>query len=109
MFLEQVMERTIKPSDFLTLSDSVVLDVRRTEDYSNSSETISGSSWKDPAIIDQWIESVPRDRDVVIYCVRGGGVSNSVLDQLLASGVQARYIEGGIEAIKEVGGAIESK
>jgi len=41
--------------------------------------------------------------------VRGGGVSNSVLDRLIADGINARYIEGGVEAYKEAGGMIHKK
>lgn len=40
-------------------------------------------------------------KDVVIYCARGGSVSNSVLDELLNKGIRARFIEGGIEAFKK--------
>ena len=47
---------------------------------------------------------MPKDRDVVIYCVRGGSVSNSVLDRLQAAGIRARYIEGGLEGWKAAGG-----
>jgi len=52
---------------------------------------------------------VPRDRDVVIYCVRGGSVSNGVLDRLQAAGVKARYIEGGIEGWKTAGGEVTAR
>jgi len=45
----------------------------------------------------------------VIYCVRGGAVSNSVVDRLQAAGVKARYIEGGIEAYKAAGGKVVAK
>lgn len=87
----------------------MALDVRRGDDYSASSDIIPGATWHDPAKIDTWIDSVPKDRDVVIYCVRGGSVSNSVLDRLLAEGIQARYIEGGIEGVKSAGGKVAQK
>jgi len=45
----------------------------------------------------------------VVYCVRGGEVSNSVVDRLHAAGVKARFIEGGIEAYKAAGGKIAAK
>jgi len=38
--------------------------------------------------------------------VRGGSVSNSVLDALRAQGLQARYIEGGLEGWKAAGGEV---
>lgn len=104
------MERTIKPEDFAAIADTaLVLDVRRKEDHDASSEAIDGAIWKDPTQIDQWVEALPRNHEVVIYCVRGGGVSNSVVDRLQAEGVQARFIEGGIEGLKAAGGKVATK
>ena len=104
------MERTIKPENFKNIIDSaMVLDVRRKADRETSTDVVPGSSWKDPEQIDQWVGTLPKDQDVVIYCVRGGGVSNSVVDRLQAEGVQARFIEGGIEAYKAAGGKVAPK
>ena len=104
------MERTIKPEDFKTIIDrAMVLDVRRKMDIEASSDAVPGASWKDPEQIDQWIDTLPKNHDVVIYCVRGGSVSNSVVDRLHAAGVNARYIEGGIEGYKAAGGKVASK
>jgi rhodanese-related sulfurtransferase len=36
--------------------------------------------------------------------VRGGSVSNAVVDALQAKGLKARFIEGGLEAWKATGG-----
>ena len=47
-----------------------------------------------------WKNKLDSNKDIVIYCVRGGSVSNSVVDALLAKGLKARFIEGGIEAWK---------
>ena len=104
------MERTLSPEDFKAIADSaMVLDVRRRADLDASNETVPGAFWKDPEHIDQWIGAVPKNHDVVIYCVRGGGVSNSVVDRLHADGVNARFIEGGIEAYKAAGGRVAQK
>ena len=104
------MQRTIKPEDFKVIIDSaMVLDVRRKTDIEASSDTVPGASWKDPEQIDQWIGSLPKNDDVVIYCVRGGGVSNSVVDRLHAEGINARFIEGGIEGYKAAGGKVAPK
>jgi rhodanese-related sulfurtransferase len=46
---------------------------------------------------------------VVIYCARGGSVSNSVVDRLQAEGIKARFIEGGIEGYKAAGRKVVSK
>jgi rhodanese-related sulfurtransferase len=104
------MERTIKPEDLAAIVSTVmVLDVRRKEDREPSSEAIEGAIWKDPTQIEQWVGAVPREHPVILYCVRGGSVSNSVLDRLLAGGVQARYIAGGIEGWKAAGGKVVPK
>jgi rhodanese-related sulfurtransferase len=102
------LARTIKPAK-LDPDATLVFDVRREADYLASSETIPGAMWKNPDKIDAWIGAVPRTLDVVIYCVRGGEVSNTVVDRLQAAGVKARYIEGGIEAYKAAGGKIARK
>ena len=102
------LPRTIAPAD-LDPDATLVFDVRREADYAASTEIIPGAMWKNPDKIDVWIGALPRTLDVVIYCVRGGSVSNSVVDRLQAEGVKARYIEGGIEAWKAAGGKIAPK
>ncbi|WP_018078335.1 rhodanese-like domain-containing protein [Thiobacillus denitrificans] len=102
------LARTIKPAK-LDPDTTLVFDVRRESDYAASSETIPGAMWKNPDKIDAWIGAVPRTLDVVIYCVRGGTVSNSVVDRLQAAGVKARFIEGGFEAYKAAGGKVAAK
>lgn len=82
---------------------------RREADYAASNEIIPGALWKNPDKIDAWIGALPLTQDVVIYCVRGGTVSNSVVDRLQAAGIKARFIEGGLEAYKLAGGKIARK
>ncbi|MDH5444982.1 MAG: rhodanese-like domain-containing protein [Gammaproteobacteria bacterium] len=105
------MLRTVKPEEFMTIKENaaVVLDIRRDSDYNTSDEIIPGASWKDPARIDDWINSVPKEGQVIVYCVRGGGVSNSVVDRLQSDGINAQFIEGGIEGLKDAGGEIVKK
>ena len=100
--------RSIKATEF-NPDTALVFDVRRESDYAASSEIIPGALWKNPEKIDAWIGALPRTMDVVVYCVRGGSVSNSVVDRLQAEGVKARFIEGGIEAWKAVGGKPATK
>lgn len=102
------MNRTITPQDlkaFLVTQDVLLLDVRRKNDFDTEPRKLPGAQWKNPEQMTDWSKALPKDKDVVIYCVRGGSVSNSVLDHLLAQGVKARFIEGGIEAWKAAGGA----
>ena len=102
------LARTIKPSK-LNPDATLVFDVRREADYAASNETIPGALWKNPDKIDAWIGAVPCTLDVVVYCVRGGAVSSSVVDRLQAAGVKARFIEGGFEAWKAAGGKVAAK
>lgn len=104
------MDRTIKPEHLKNaLSGKFILDVRRADDLTASSEQLAGANWKDPSKLDDWAGGLPKDQDIVLYCVRGGGVSNSVVDALQAKGLRARFIEGGIEGWKAAGGEVVSK
>lgn len=102
------MERTIKPQD-LNLAGKHLIDVRRKEDRDASPEQLPGANWHNPNDIAHWSQSLPKDREIVLYCVRGGSVSNGVVDALQAQGLNARYVEGGIEGWKAAGGMTESK
>lgn len=102
------MERTIKPQD-LKLADKHLIDVRRVADREVSSEQIPGATWHNPEQLADWADSLPTDKDIVLYCVRGGSVSNSVVDALQSKGLSARFIEGGIEGWKAAGCATCTK
>lgn len=95
------MARTLTTAELASQRDAVeLLDVRRKADRDADPHGIAGAQWRNPEEIDEWIGELPRDKDIVIYCARGGSVSNSVLDRLLAEGHRARYSEGGLEAWK---------
>ena len=101
------MGRTISPKELKKLRNSspfALLDVRRKSDLDASREKILGATWCDPDLLEEWADKIPKNREVVLYCVRGGSVSNAVVDVLQAKGVQARFIEGGIEGWKAAGG-----
>jgi rhodanese-related sulfurtransferase len=99
------MSRTMTPQAFKEHIGKekgiLVLDVRRDADYEADREMIPGAIKRNPEQVEQWAQEIPKDKDVVVYCIRGGSVSNSVVDKLLAAGVSARYIEGGWEAYKK--------
>jgi rhodanese-related sulfurtransferase len=106
------MSRTITPNDLKPLVEKksvTLLDVRRQNDFAADTVIVPGAQWKNPEQMAEWSKTLPRDQEVVLYCARGGSVSNSVLDHLLGQGVKARFIEGGIEAWKAAGGAITAK
>ena len=73
-----------------------LLDVRRKADFEKSPETIEGAVWHDPENVAEWGKALPKDRELVVYCVKGGSVSQSVADALLESHPEVRFLEGGI-------------
>ena len=104
------MERTIKPQDLkATLDDVTLIDVRRKSDLDNDTSKLPGATWHDPEQIETWAAQLPKEKEVVLYCVRGGSVSNGVLDNLRGKGINARFIEGGIVGWKEAGGEVVTK
>ena len=106
------MSRTIAPNDLKPLVEKksvTLLDVRRQNDFETDQVKLPGAEWKNPEQFANWSAGLPKDREVVIYCARGGSVSNSILDGLLAAGFRARYIEGGIEGWKQAGGVTATK
>jgi len=103
-----MMERTVKVENLKRdFNDKLILDVRRRSDLANSTEQLPGAHWHDPEQIQDWVDTLPQDQDIVLYCVRGGSVSNSVVDALHNKGLKAQFIEGGIEGWKSAGGKIE--
>lgn len=90
--LEQKLARGERP---------VLLDVRRKADRDADPQTIPGAHWQDPEKMQTWSADLPSDKEIVIYCARGGSVSNSVLDHLLGKNLKARFVEGGLAAWKE--------
>lgn len=101
------MNRTITSEELKTLLDThkdvTILDVRRKTDIDAAPESVPDAPWRDPENVDEWSKDLPKDKNVVIYCARGGSVSNKVLDRLLEKKIQARYLEGGIAAWKAAG------
>jgi Fe-Mn family superoxide dismutase len=57
-----------------------------------------------PAALPRWIEELPRDRPIVVYCICGFQVSGSAVIELRRRGYQARALVGGITAWHAIGG-----
>ncbi len=80
----------------LNNKDIQVIDVRRKADFDKSPETIAGAAWQDPEKVEEWSKTIPKDQEVVVYCVKGGSVSQSVADSLQKNHPAVRFLEGGI-------------
>jgi rhodanese-related sulfurtransferase len=88
----------------------LVIDVRKTPAFIAASEMIAGALRRDPAQVDGWAKALPPASAVVVYCVHGHEVSQSVAQKLRDAGISARYLADGIEeGWKQAGGEVMRK
>ena len=87
----------------------IVLDVRRAPAYRESSAMLGGALRRDPEAVGTWLKTLPRASSVVVYCVHGHEVSQNVAKALGAQGINARYLEGGIETWTQQEGPLDRK
>jgi rhodanese-related sulfurtransferase len=82
----------------------LIIDVRRAERFNESSFMLKGALRRNPATVAAWAKTLPAAASVVVYCVHGHEVSQGV-----AKALNARYLEGGLEAWREIGGGLFKK
>jgi len=70
---------------------------------------IAGAMWQDPETVDEWSKALPTTKPVVVYCVYGHEVGQSTAAILRANGIDARFLEGGIDAWKAAGRPLQGK
>ena len=91
----------------------LVIDVRRVPAYRSATDMIDGALRRDPATVAEWSRTLPRARDVVVYCVHGHEVSQNAAKALRDAAFNARFLDGGIEegwkGMVTNGGAIARK
>jgi len=88
----------------------IVVDVRRQPAFSASREMIRGALRRDPEHVSAWAPALPAARSVIVYCVHGHEVSQNTAAALGAAGVEAAYLEGGLEeGWKALEGALDRK
>ncbi len=93
------MSTSITPAelkDKLSQGSVCLLDVRRRADFEQSPETIAGAVWHDPENVQEWSKELAKEQELVVYCVRGGSVSQSVADVLEKHHPGVRFLAGGI-------------
>ena len=91
------------------LAGARVLDVRRAGVFEKASSLLPGARWCDPRAVGSWAGELPRDVEVVVYCVYGHEVGRATALRLRAQGVPARFLRGGIDAWQAAGRPIEPK
>ena len=82
----------------------LLIDVRKQPTVLGASDMVRGALRRDPAAIDQWKQTLPAGREVVVYCVHGHEVSQNA-----AKALGARFLEGGLEAWRAAGGELSRK
>ena len=92
--------RTASVDDLKAMAPDAVtiLDVRLSEDFAASPTMIPGASHRDPEAIADWASKLPRDKPVVVYCVKGKWVSQKAATYLSEQGFDVRSLDGGIDA-----------
>jgi Fe-Mn family superoxide dismutase len=86
-----------------------LLDVRRKGVFGAAAVMIPGAVWRDPADVAEWAAALPRGEPVVVYCVYGHEVGRSTALRLRAAGLDARYLEGGIDGWAAAGLPLAAK
>lgn len=82
----------------------VVIDVRRRAAFDKAERMIATAVWRNHATAADWADSLPDDASVVVYCVHGHAISQSAAATLRALGIDAYYLDGGIEHFIDAGG-----
>jgi Fe-Mn family superoxide dismutase len=91
------------------LSSAEVLDVRRAGTFVKAEALIPGARWQDPAKVEAWARDVPRDKEIVVYCVYGHEVGRATALRLRAQGLKARFLRGGIDGWQAAGRPLAPK
>ena len=83
----------------------VLLDLCQPRDLPRRTDMLAGARMHAPAALSQWVDALPRDRPIAVYCICGFQVSGAAVTELPRRGYDARALEGGITAWHAIGGA----
>jgi superoxide dismutase, Fe-Mn family len=87
--------------------DVVVLDVCLPDDMKKRRDMVPGALIRAPEAIARWADELPRDEEIVVYCVYGFQVSGEAVAELRRRGLDARQLAGGIAAWHAIGAPVE--
>lgn len=80
----------------------VLLDVRLTEDFALDPILIPGAEYKNPENISKWASTLPKNKKIVLYCVKGAWVSQKAATYLDEQGYDVSTLNGGIQEWKAI-------
>tara|TARA_R110000850_G_scaffold88274_2_gene189581 strand:- start:37 stop:936 length:900 start_codon:yes stop_codon:yes gene_type:complete len=106
-----IMSKSISAQDLSNLSGTgnwpTVVAATRCFKFEEEARAIAGSVWRDHMQTDVWgPELALLDKPVIVYCLHGNNVSQLAVARLRARGIDARYLEGGIDAYDAAGGLV---
>ena len=87
----------------------LVFDARRTAAFDADSRMLVTAQRGTPDHVAEWGQQIPAGQPVVVYCVYGHEVSQSVAAALRETGIEARYLSGGITGWAELGLPLRQK
>ena len=90
-------------------SAAQLIDVRREAVYAQALDPLARACWRDPAHLAEWAPELDASKPVLVYCVHGHEVSQSVALALQARCLDAHFVAGGIEACRAAGVKMEIK
>ena len=82
----------------------LLLDLCLPRDLPRRTDMLTNASLHAPAALPRWIEELPRDRPIAVYCICGFQVSGAAVTELRQRGYNARALVGGITAWHAIGG-----
>jgi len=93
----------------VSASAPLIVDVRRAAAFDTDSQMLVSAQRGAPDRVAEWGQQIPVGQLVVVYCVRGHEVSQTVAAALRDAGCDARYVEGGIIGWAELGLLLRAK
>jgi superoxide dismutase, Fe-Mn family len=99
---------SISPESLKEMLDSgapvQVIDTRPRHYATRAHDMISGSKWRDPERLNEWIGELSRETPVVTFCVYGFHIGCETAAMLRKAGFDAKYMTGGHYAWKAIDG-----
>jgi len=86
-----------------TFRAPLIVDVRKPAAFASDPRMIVGAVRRAHDAVESWSPELPAAQPVVAYCVHGHEVSQGVVGNLRARGIDARLLEGGISAWQAAG------
>jgi rhodanese-related sulfurtransferase len=92
-----------------TAGAPLVIDVRRETAFAGDDRMLASAMRRAPDAVGQWCGDLRPGRSIVVYCVHGHEVSQGVAAALRSTGIEARYLAGGIAGWTELGLPLRNK